>query len=130
MQLITLSAAVLFAGSALVNAQSCPSIHIFAAREKHARPGYGATSDVVDLIKGSFPEATSEAINYPAWGGCPPGLACVPNTRDLIKDSVRNGTIAVYHAVTDLNKRCPETKIVLVGYSQVRNGNYENCECC
>ncbi|KAJ3126828.1 hypothetical protein HK098_007122, partial [Nowakowskiella sp. JEL0407] len=92
--------------------QSCPSIHIFGARETTAPAGYGTAGTVVNLIKGAYPSATSEAINYPACGGqssCG-GVA--------YSSSAQQGTNAVVQAVTSLVSRCPNVQIVLVGYSQ------------
>ncbi|KAK4113261.1 carbohydrate-binding module family 1 protein [Canariomyces notabilis] len=100
----------------LANRQSCPQIHIFGARETTVPPGYGTAGQVVDLIKGAFPGATSEAINYPACGG----QASCGGVQ--YGDSARQGTSAVASAVNAFNQRCPSTQIVLVGYSQRRLG--------
>lgn len=94
--------------------QSCPDVHIFGARETTVPPGYGSAGAVVDSIKAAFPGATSEAIEYPACGGqshCG-GVA--------YGDSARQGTNAVAQAVNSFHQRCPNTQLVLVGYSQVR----------
>ena len=87
--------------------QSCPNIHIFGARETTAPPGYGSSSTVVNLILNAYPGSTSEAINYPASGSNPSyGV------------SVADGVSAVCTAVGNFRKQCPNSKIVLVGYSQ------------
>ncbi|KAL1838834.1 hypothetical protein VTJ49DRAFT_2191 [Mycothermus thermophilus] len=98
--------------AALAARQSCPEIHIFGARETTTPPGYGSAGRVVDMIKGAFPGATSEAINYPACGG-------QGNCGGVqYGDSARQGTSAVAQAVNSFHQRCPNTKLVLVGYSQ------------
>lgn len=93
--------------------QSCPEIHIFGARETTVPSGYGSAGAVVDMIKREFPGATSEAINYPACGG---QAQC---GGIQYGDSARQGTQAVANAVNSFHQRCPNTKLVLVGYSQV-----------
>tara|TARA_R110002060_G_scaffold47975_2_gene58976 strand:- start:713 stop:943 length:231 start_codon:yes stop_codon:yes gene_type:complete len=70
---------------------------------------------VVNLILNAHPGATSEAIVYPACGGqasC--GGASYAN-------SAVAGVKAVASAVNSFNTRCPNTLLVIVGYSQVRD---------
>jgi acetylxylan esterase len=93
--------------------QSCPQVHIFGARETTAPAGYGTSQGLVNMVKQAYPGATSEAINYPACGG---QAQCGGVSYD---NSASQGTQAVVRAVTDFNRRCPNTKIVLIGYSQV-----------
>ncbi|KAK4116122.1 carbohydrate esterase family 5 protein [Canariomyces notabilis] len=92
--------------------QSCPNIHIFGARETTVPQGYGTSQGLVNMVKQAYPGATSEAIVYPACGG---QSQCGGISYD---NSATQGTAAVVRAVTDLNRRCPNTKIVLIGYSQ------------
>ncbi|KAK0625106.1 cutinase-domain-containing protein [Bombardia bombarda] len=92
--------------------QSCPSIHVFGARETTVSPGFGTAGVVVNLILNAYPGATSEAITYPACGGqssCG-GIA--------YGESARQGTNNVASQVNAFNTRCPSAQIVLVGYSQ------------
>ncbi|KAF7559864.1 hypothetical protein G7046_g4283 [Stylonectria norvegica] len=103
---------VLSIPSLLINAQSCPGIHIFGARETTVSPGYGSAGAMINMIINSHPGTTSEAITYPACGGqasCG-GVA--------YGDSARQGTNAVATAVNNFHTKCPNTQIVLVGYSQ------------
>lgn len=97
----------------LVTRQSCPAIHVFGARETTVSPGYGSAGTVVNLILNAHPGATSEAITYPACGG---QSSCGGIS---YANSVVTGTNAVASAVNSFNSRCPTTKLVLVGYSQV-----------
>jgi len=94
--------------------QSCPQVYIFGARETTVSQanGYGTAAGLVNMVKQAFPGATSEAIVYPACGG---QASCGGISYD---QSQRQGTEAVVRAVTDFNRRCPNTKIVLIGYSQ------------
>lgn len=48
---------------------SCPSIHIFGARETTVSAGYGSSATVVNAILNAYPGSTAEAIVYPACGG-------------------------------------------------------------
>ncbi|KZV92048.1 family 5 carbohydrate esterase [Exidia glandulosa HHB12029] len=60
----------------------------------------------------AFPNTTSEVINYPACGGQPQcGSISYAN-------SVIQGVNAVVNQVNSFNSRCPQTLLVLVGYSQ------------
>jgi acetylxylan esterase len=101
--------------AAILAKRQCPEIHIFGARETTVAPGYGTAGTVVNLVKGAYPGATSEAITYPACGG----QASCGGVQ--YGDSARQGTNAVASAVNSFNQRCPNTQIVLVGYSQVCN---------
>jgi acetylxylan esterase len=101
--------------AAILAKRQCPEIHIFGARETTVSPGYGTAGTVVNLVKGAYPGATSEAITYPACGG---QSSC---GGIQYGDSARQGTNAVASAVNSFNQRCPNTQIVLVGYSQVCN---------
>ncbi|VZI19827.1 unnamed protein product [Fusarium fujikuroi] len=106
------STLLILANILAVKAQSCPDIHIFGARETSVAPGFGSAGQLVDMIKADHPGATSEAIDYPACGG----QASCGGVQ--YGDSAKQGTQAVTTAVNGLNQRCPQTKIVLVGYSQ------------
>lgn len=90
----------------------CPNIHVFGARETTASPGYGSAGTVVNLILGAYSGSTAEAISYPACGG---GSSCGGVSYSA---SVAQGTTAVGNAVNAFNAKCPNTKLVYVGYSQ------------
>ncbi|KAF7157655.1 hypothetical protein CNMCM5623_002029 [Aspergillus felis] len=91
---------------------SCPNIHVFGARETTAPAGYGSSSTVVNLILNAYPGSSSEAISYPACGG---QSSCGGVSYG---NSVVAGINAVTSAVNSFHQRCPNTKLVLVGYSQ------------
>ncbi|KAK4164708.1 family 5 putative carbohydrate esterase [Cladorrhinum sp. PSN259] len=98
--------------AAVEKRQSCPSIHVFGARETTVSPGFGTAGGLVNQVLQAFPGATSEAIVYPACGG---QSSC---GGVQYGDSARQGTNAVATAVNNLHTRCPNTQIVLIGYSQ------------
>lgn len=93
--------------------QSCPQVHVFGARETTASAGYGSSSTVVNAVLSAYSEATSEAISYPACGG---QSSCGGVS---YSSSVAAGIDAVASAVNSFNSQCPDTNLVLVGYSQV-----------
>ena len=110
--------AILFFGSVLsspleLRKRACPDVHIFGARETTASPGYGSAGTVVNLILNAYPGSTAEAISYPACGG---GSSCGGVSYG---NSVLQGVSAVASQVNTFNSECPDTKLVLVGYSQV-----------
>jgi acetylxylan esterase len=93
--------------------QSCPSIYVFGARETTASPGYGTAGGLVNQVLAAYPGSQASAISYPACGG---QSSCGGLSYD---QSAQQGTSAVISAVNSLNSRCPNTQIVLIGYSQV-----------
>ena len=99
--------------AAKAQGQSCPEIHIFGARETSVAPGLGSAGKLIDMIVADHAGATSEAIDYPACGG----QASCGNVE--YGASAKQGTEAVTKAVNALSERCPDTKIVMIGYSQV-----------
>ncbi|KAF2185173.1 carbohydrate esterase family 5 protein [Zopfia rhizophila CBS 207.26] len=115
---VTAAAALSLAGLVAANPvelqerQSCPKVYTFGARETTAPAGYGTAGGLVNQVKSAFPGSGSEAIVYPACGG-------QSNCGGVsYENSAQQGTAAVVKAVTDYNKKCPDTQIVLIGYSQ------------
>ncbi|CAM1505888.1 Fc.00g115250.m01.CDS01 [Cosmosporella sp. VM-42] len=83
----------------------CAPIHLLVARGSTELPGDGALGLLAARIIQANPGATQEAIDYPA----------------LINNyasSVRTGTSAVQSQLTTYVDQCPDSKIVLLGYSQ------------
>jgi hypothetical protein len=117
--MLSLAATLLLMGHAfsspveLEERQSCPNIHVFGARETTVAQGYGTAGVVVNLILNAQPGATSEAIVYPACGG---QSSCGGVS---YASSAVQGVAAVASQVNAFNTKCPNTQLVLVGYSQV-----------
>lgn len=100
------------ANGAIVKRQ-CPGIHVFGARETTVPPGYGSSATVVNLIIAAHPGTTSEALSYPACGGQSSCGGVQYNA------SVVAGINAAVTAIDNFHNSCPDTQLVLVGYSQV-----------
>ncbi|KAJ7045272.1 putative acetyl xylan esterase [Mycena alexandri] len=109
--MIRVTSLILLLGCTLVAAQ-CPNVHVFGARETTAPPGYGTAASVVASIISAFPGATGEVINYPACGG---QASCGDVS---YASSAVQGVAAVANQVNSFNSQCPNTVLVLVGYSQ------------
>jgi acetylxylan esterase len=86
--------------------EACSRVHILVGRGSGEAAGMGATGRLVTQMKSAISGVTAEAINYPAK------LSPYP-------DSSSAGTNAVVKQTTAYVKRCPNAKIVLMGYSQV-----------
>ncbi|KAI0203812.1 catalytic core domain of acetyl xylan esterase [Astrocystis sublimbata] len=86
--------------------EDCANLHIFGARETTAPPGFGTAATVIRLIQRSFPGSSSESIVYPAAGG------------NLYAASVAAGVSAVATQTNSYFQTCPNTTLVMVGYSQ------------
>ncbi|KAJ7496752.1 putative acetyl xylan esterase [Mycena latifolia] len=108
---IRVTSLLLLVGATMAVAQ-CPGVHVFGARETTAPPGFGTAASVVASITNSFSGSTSEVINYPACGG---QASCGGVS---YANSVIQGVAAVASQVNAFNTRCPNTVLVLVGYSQ------------
>nr|CDP32453.1 Putative Carbohydrate Esterase Family 5 [Podospora anserina S mat+] len=95
----------------------CPLLHILSARETTAPPGFGSSITLTQLLLSTFnhsspppthPTITAEAIDYPALGA---------NTSEYAA-SVTTGTAAVIKRLSTFNALCPETILILHGFSQ------------
>ena len=85
---------------------SCAPVHIIAARGSTEAPGPGAMASLAALIQAAYPGTDLESINYPA--------KLFP-----YDDSSAQGTAATTSQLTNYVNACPNSKIVMIGYSQV-----------
>lgn len=93
----------------------CSPVHIFAARGSGEPAGPGAVGQLAELIHIDNPSTSTdavEAIDYPAL--------LDPNDPTRYAFSTHVGISAVMWQVTSYYNRCPNSKVVLLGYSQVR----------
>ncbi|KAI8635236.1 carbohydrate esterase family 5 protein [Xylariaceae sp. FL1651] len=104
--LLLLVATAVRTNASLGRRQSCSKLHIFGARETTAPPGFGSSATVVDLIQRANPGATAESIIYPAAGG------------NMYSASVAIGVVSVASQTNSFFQKCPNTTLVIVGYSQ------------
>ena len=99
-------------------------VHIFSARGS-GEPGLGndgvlgkegAMYTLAVLIRDKSKQTvTHSGIEYPASGNITPNTVF---TAPPMTESVREGVLAVKAALQDQIKKCPNQKIVLLGYSQ------------
>jgi acetylxylan esterase len=104
--LLLLGGALAAPSTDLSSRQACPKVYVFGARESTVPQGYGSSQAMISLIQGAYPGTGSEAIVYPAAGG------------NAYGSSVTAGITAVVNQVQSFANRCPDSKIVMVGYSQ------------
>ncbi|KAK8051095.1 acetylxylan esterase precursor [Apiospora rasikravindrae] len=108
----TVNAAAITTSSTASNQKrviTCPKVHVFGARETLQPPGFGTAKSVVDSIKrANNGSATSEPIIYPAAG----------EDEEAYASSARDGVAAVVRQTKSFADMCPESLIVMVGYSQ------------
>lgn len=91
---------------------SCPEVMVLAARETTAPPGFGTAMTLVNLILDAFPgTSAAQSIEYPAAGGA----------NDVYAASVTAGISAVLTQLAVFTAQCPQSVIVMHGYSQVRS---------
>lgn len=86
----------------------CAPIHLLVARGSTESPGYGQLNSLATRIVQGNSGATKEAIDYPAQ-------------LQPYGPSVSAGVTAVKKQLSDYVAKCPDSKIVLLGYSQGAN---------
>lgn len=90
-------------------ASGCTAAHLIVARASTELPGDGIIGTVAASIQATAGMSTSqEAVNYPAL--------LTPYA-----PSVAAGDSAIKNQLTNYVQRCPDSKIVLMGYSQGAN---------
>lgn len=94
----------------LGNNSTCPEVMVLAARETTAPPGFGSAMTLANLILQALPgTSAAQSIEYPAAGGDNAQYAA----------SVTAGISAVLTQLAVFTAQCPQSLIVMHGYSQV-----------
>lgn len=101
-------AGLLAASAAAQNSTStcATGVHLIVARGSNEAPGSGRIGSVANGVVAALPGSQIAPIDYPA-------------TFDNYSTSVVAGTEAMKLALTQYNSRCPNSKVALLGYSQV-----------
>ncbi|MCJ1447755.1 MAG: hypothetical protein MMC23_008266 [Stictis urceolatum] len=111
MKLSTTSALTSASLLALTSAQSaitCKSgAHVIVARASNEPAGFGILKRVADNITAQIPDSDSIAVPYPA-----------KITNPAYGDSVIQGVSNMTQLVKSYGEKCPDGKMVLLGYSQ------------
>jgi hypothetical protein len=98
---------VVHAGNSSANSTACATgVHMIVARASTEAPGQGIIGAVATSVQGMIPGSDSEAVDYPA-------------TLQNYNTSEPAGTTAMTKLITEYAARCPNSKIALLGYSQV-----------
>ena len=116
--------------SVIKTGDECPKgIHIIGVRGTLEKPGFGALQVVVDQVLAKVPGSDSVAIDYPA-SGITIGADGTPIYNFFqYKASEAEGLLKFSAELEDFTQRCPDTGIVVMGYSQV-SMIYETCLTC
>ena len=100
-----LSSSMAAAGPITGRQSECSPIHIIAARASTEPAGEGIIGGVADGIVESNSDVSREAVDYPA--------KLIP-----YDSSSQEGTEALTEQLTAYTSDCPDSKVVLLGYSQ------------
>jgi len=106
--LVVLAAAIISVSAVPAPISPCAQVHIIAVRASGEDPGPGIIGSLVTAVQSKSKQTVSTNwVSYPA-------------TLDNYASSSSQGTVALKALLTAQVNACPNQKIVLVGYSQVR----------
>lgn len=89
------------------NATGCATgVHMIVARASTEQPGTGVIGAIANNIQSQVPGSDIVPVDYPAL-------------LNPYQPSQKAGVTAMTKLVQDYAKACPQTKMVLMGYSQV-----------
>ena len=96
---------------------ACPTgIHIVGVRATTEQQGFGIMQHIVDQLISKISDSDAYAIVYPAAGIVidPPSV-----NFSIYKQSEQTGVDNLNAHIINYTETCPDTRIVLLGYSQV-----------
>lgn len=88
------------------NTTCATGVHMIVARASTEAPGQGIIGAVATQVQQTVPGSDSEAVDYPA-------------TLTDYQASEASGVAAMMKLIQSYAERCPNSKIALLGYSQV-----------
>jgi acetylxylan esterase len=98
---------VSFFSAASSQETSCSAVHVLAARGSGEPQGLGGQGRLITNATRTIPGTTTEAVVYPAV------LSPYPPSQSA-------GIQAAKDQLTKYVEKCPKSKVILMGYSQVR----------
>ena len=106
----------------------CPTgAHIVGVRGTMELPGFGVMGPLVQQLLDLIPGSDNYSLIYPAQG-------LFNHTPwynfKLYKESEQVGVDNLNGHIMDFTENCPNTKIILMGYSQVRQLDLESSKSC
>ncbi|KAM5430221.1 hypothetical protein McanMca71_007298 [Microsporum canis] len=104
---LILPLALCVSGAAVPNNANCKAVHIIVARGTNEEPGEGPQGPIADAIENMLGgTADSAALDYPA------------SIFPTYAKSVATGVTNMKKMITEYATRCPQSKLVLMGFSQ------------
>lgn len=92
-------------------------VHIIVARGTNEPPGAGLIESVVRGVAAAVPDSQITPLDYPA-------------AFDNYSASVAAGVDSLKTELAEYSSRCPQSKVALMGFSQVRSSNIYGCHRC
>ena len=108
----------------------CPTgVHIIGIRGTLEEPGYGELQGVVDQLLDKLPGSDDIAIDYPASG-----ITIGDDEQPVYNFFQYSASISEGHAkltaeIEDFTQRCPDSGVVVMGYSQASIVNEARLKC-
>lgn len=105
--------------SLIKTSDECPKgVHIVGVRGTLEKPGFGAMQDIVDELLKKISGSDSMAIDYPASGITLNGDDEPVYNFFQYRASEAEGLAKFSAEIEDFTELCPDTPIVVMGYSQ------------